>query len=77
MSDEKQSPIIRTSTYTVELYEHEDGNVSMKRTNDGFNSIELLGVLQLTQLEILQQIQGSIKPSKIERNLIDPKPPTP
>lgn len=63
-------------TYLITTY-IEDGKLKMKRVNDGFNSIELLGILQMATIEILNQIQGKIKPDIIERRVIvDKKEPS-
>lgn len=43
----------------------------MTRTNDGFNGLELLGVLELTKSEILKQFAGEIKPDSIKRQFIE------
>jgi len=57
-------------TYTLELIEHEDGGTQLIRTNDGFDAFELLGLLELAQLEIIEQIKGNIKPDIIKRNIV-------
>lgn len=57
-------------TYTIEV-ELTDGKNIVRRTNDGFNPYELLGILEHTQLEILAQMAGNIKPDIIKRTLID------
>jgi hypothetical protein len=43
--------------YTI-IIEDVDGNKKMTRRNDGFNAIELLGLLELTQQDILKQLKG-------------------
>lgn len=57
-------------TYTIEMIEHEDGGTQLNRTNDGFDGIELLGLLELSQLEIIEQLKGYIKPDIIKRNIV-------
>lgn len=52
--------------YTIETYKS-DGKNCMTRTNKGFTSIELLGILEFAKLEILKQMAGEIKPDKIKR----------
>ena len=56
--------------YTIEEYE-EDGQSIMSRCNDGFSGIELLGLCELIQIEILKQLQGEIKPDIINRTVIE------
>jgi hypothetical protein len=43
--------------YTI-IIEDIDGKKTMTRRNDGFNAIELLGLLELTQQDILKQLKG-------------------
>ena len=51
--------------YTIEY----DGK-KLSRKNDGFHLLELLGLLEKIQLEILQQMAGSIKPEVIKRQVV-------
>lgn len=57
-------------TYTVSIIEHPDNKVEMNRVNDGFNALELLGIVSLTQHEIIEQMKGNIKPDVINRTVI-------
>ena len=50
--------------YTIIVETTEDGN-QMTRTNDGFNAFELLGLLELAQQDILNQMKG-IEEAKID-----------
>ena len=50
--------------YTIIVDTTEDGN-QMTRTNDGFNAFELLGLLELAQQDILNQMKG-IEEAKID-----------
>jgi hypothetical protein len=43
--------------YTI-IIEDIDGHKKMTRRNDGFNAIELLGLLELAQQDILIQMKG-------------------
>ena len=43
--------------YTI-IIEDVDGNKKMTRRNDGFSAIELLGLLELAQQDILIQMKG-------------------
>jgi len=42
--------------YTITI-EDIDGTKTMTRRNDGFNAIEILGLLELAQQDILKQIK--------------------
>ena len=57
-------------TYTITLDEDEKGKWHMKRTCDGFSPVELLGILEMSQLEILQQRRGEFKPDIIKREVV-------
>lgn len=61
--------VIRTSTYTITMQCMQDGTFGLKRENKGFNPMELLGICAHTQLEIMKQISGDIKPDIIERKV--------
>ena len=62
--------IVRKQIYTIECMEYSDGTNAMKRVCDGFNSIELLGLLDYIREEILKQMKGKIKPDIVERKVI-------
>ena len=62
--------IISTKLYTVEVSYFDNDTIRVKRTNDGFNTLELLGVLNHAQLEIQKQMAGEIKPTITERNVV-------
>lgn len=63
---------MKTKTYTIIIEEEEaaDGKYHMRRICDGFSPFELLGILEFIQLEILQQVNGEIKPDIIKREVI-------
>ena len=62
--------VIKKKVYTIEVKIYSDGTSNMKRTCDGFHFYELLGILDFTRDEILEQIKGTIKPDIIERRVI-------
>ena len=45
--------------------------VIVNRMNRGFNAYELLGLLEETQLDILKQMAGKIRPDVIRRTVIE------
>ena len=65
-----KSPIVREKIYIMKLTEFEDGKCFMQRTCDGFTAYELLGAITLAQQEIIDQIQGRIRPDIIKREVI-------
>lgn len=43
--------------YTIEIID--DGNkISMSRKNDGFNAIELIGFMEMTKQDLINQFKG-------------------
>ena len=69
MTNEKQK--IKESTWVVKHITYNDGTTELCRTNDGFNPFELLGVLEISKDDIINQIKGVVKPDVIERKVID------
>lgn len=55
--------------YSIEIIESDKG-YSMNRTMSGFTALELMGVLEFIQLEIIEQMKGQIKPTEIKRTII-------
>ena len=55
--------------YTIEI-ETVEGNSLMKRTNDGFSALELLGLAELLKEDILKQARGIIEPDIVKRTVI-------
>jgi hypothetical protein len=66
----KKKEILKKKVYTVEVIEYTDGSVDMNRTNDGFHAMDLLAHLEFIKSEVVDQIKGVIKPTKITRKVI-------
>jgi hypothetical protein len=57
-------------SYTITI-EEKDGMQHMKRVNDGFTALELLGLTTRIQLEIIYQIKGMMPPpDKVTRQQV-------
>jgi len=67
MSDRK---ILKESTYTFKVTHYEDGKIGIRRINDGFDPFALLGILDFTRGEIVQQIKGEFKPDVVKREVV-------
>lgn len=66
--------IIRT--YTITDTTTEDGSRILKRVNDGFTPLELLGAVSLVQNELIGLIHGKKIPfKKIIREVVIKDPP--
>lgn len=61
--------IVEIKKWTVEQIIYEDGRSSMYRKNEGFNTMELLGVLSYTEGDILDQMRGNLRPEIIEKKI--------
>jgi len=55
--------------YTIETYEQNGENI-MAKCNDGFNAMELLGIMEVSKEDIINQIKGFVKPDIIKRTVI-------
>lgn len=67
--------IIKTVKYIITHEHFSDGTYREKRENDGFDGLELLGLITRIQLEINQQLSGAMKqPTEKKRiNIVDKK----
>jgi hypothetical protein len=61
----------KTMKYIIEMTETDKG-YTMNRQCEGFTALELMGVLEFAQHEIIKQMKGLIKPTIIKRNVIQP-----
>lgn len=66
---EKQ--IKKAKIWTVVFKEYKDGTTTLERTNQGFYSFELLGIVEQTKQDLLKQMAGSVKPNKVKRKVIE------
>lgn len=71
--------VVGIKTYTVTETSYSNGKTSLGRLNEGFNPLELLGVLSLTHAEIVQLINGNpvYRPDVITREVIIAKEKVP
>lgn len=67
----QKDKIKATKTYNITLNITEDGKSELIRRCDGFGAYELLGLLDLTRTEIIEQIRGKIQPDIIKREFIE------
>lgn len=67
---EAKKEIKKIRQYIVTEIEYVDGTVKLGRENDGFTSIELLGLFSYIKSDILEQMAGKIHPDIVERQVI-------
>lgn len=65
----KESAKENLKKYTIETYEQNGENI-MAKCNDGFNAMELLGIMEVSKEDIINQIKGFVKPDIIKRTVI-------
>ncbi len=70
-SVKKEKTVVRKQSYNIEIHHYDDGTVQMFRTNDGFHAIELLGICELAQSDIIEQLKGTVKVDKVVRTVVD------
>jgi 7,8-dihydro-6-hydroxymethylpterin-pyrophosphokinase len=62
--------IVSTSIYHIEQLKYEDGSIHLNRTCEGFTPLELIGMLELTLREVIEQMQGKYRPDVITRKYV-------
>ncbi len=65
---------MKKQIYVIVRTENENGELHVRRVCRGFDPYELLGFLEKTQLDIIEQLKGMIRPEIITRQFIDEKP---
>lgn len=58
---------MKTQTYTITVKTDDNGHTSMTRVNDGFPSMELLGMLYYIINDIETQIKMNCSPDTVKR----------
>ncbi len=71
MAKKNDKKVLYEKTYTLSVIRYAD-EIHLKRENNGFTPMELMGYLEMIQLEILQQISGELKPDIVERTFVKP-----
>lgn len=66
---EKQ--IIKTKKYTIKMEIAADGTLQITRTNDGFNVVELIGVLTPILKELMGPNLPNLEFEKVTRRIVE------
>jgi hypothetical protein len=66
---DKENKDSKKRVYTMSV-EDGEGAMSIKRRNDGFTPYEILGIMEHSKQDILNQIAGSIQPDVVERQVV-------
>lgn len=64
---ESERKEVGKQTYTVTITHYDNETSIMRRVNDGFNALELIGLGDLITMDVRDQIRGDIKPTIIDR----------
>jgi hypothetical protein len=62
---------MKTQTYTITVITDDNGHTSMTRVNDGFPSMELLGMLHFIINDIEDQIKAQCRPDTVKRIVME------
>ena len=57
--------------YVLKMEVGENGVLSIESRNDGFNTLELMGLFSLKLQDISDQMQGKVKPDIIGRTYVE------
>jgi len=71
---ETKEPIFRherVRSYTIKFEKNDDGLLCINKKNDGFNPIELLGLLSWAYADILEQMKGNVEPDIVKREFVE------
>ena len=69
MNNEKT--IINKQQWIVEHITYSDGTTELTRTNDGFGALELLGLIEISKDDVIDQIRGKVTPDIINRKFVE------
>ena len=69
MSEEKK--IIKTKKYAMIVEVSDDGNSRLTRTNDGFNTYELIGLCTQVLHDLLGPALPNLEFEKVTRRVVD------
>jgi hypothetical protein len=71
---ETKEPIFkheRIRSYSIKIEKTDAGLLSINKKNDGFNPIELLGLLSWAYADILEQMKGRVEPDIVKREFVE------
>lgn len=63
--------IVKTKKYTIKMESADDGTSRLTRTNDGFNVMELIGVLTSILHELLGPNLPNLEFEKVTRRIVE------
>ena len=63
---------VTTRTYTVTMTtDNATGRTQIDKVNDGFDALQLLGLLDWSREDVIAQIRGKIIPDTVKRTVVE------
>lgn len=63
---------ITTRTYTVTMITNNaTGRTQIDKVNDGFDALQLLGLLDWSREDVIAQIRGKVTPDVVKRTVLE------
>jgi len=61
---------IKIKTWAFEQIDFDNGITTLTRTNNGFTILEMLGLAEIAQIELIQQLKSQIPKAKAIRKYV-------
>lgn len=63
---------VTTRTYTVTMTtDSATGRTQIDKVNEGFDALQLLGLLDWSREDVIAQLRGKIKPDTVKRTVVE------
>jgi hypothetical protein len=66
-----EKKIIKTKVYTLKVEVADDGTQRLTRTNDGFNTLELIGLMSSVLLDLVSPNLPKLEFEKVTRRIVE------
>ena len=74
MTPNTEQKVTHIKKYTITVNVLQNGKFTVIRECEGFNSLELLGIIERCRQDIIKQISGEMPPPEmVTRKVINPK----
>ena len=63
---------VTTRTYTVTMTtDNATGRTQIDKVNDGFDALQLLGLLDWSREDVIAQLRGKVTPDVVKRTVVE------
>lgn len=63
---------VTTRTYTITMTtDSATGRTQIDKVNEGFDALQLLGLLDWSREDVIAQLRGKIKPDTVKRTVVE------